>query len=58
MAHEMHELNELRKIFAERETIPVEELGRMINPGHKGNLHDQAWDVADRMVADMRRGRR
>ncbi|HWU91286.1 MAG TPA: DUF4157 domain-containing protein [Kofleriaceae bacterium] len=54
MAHEMHELDGLRKIFAERETIPVEELGRMINPGHRGNLHDQAWDVADRLVANMR----
>jgi hypothetical protein len=55
MAHEMHELNGLRKIFAERETLPVEELGRMINPGHKGNLHDQAWDVADQLVAKMRK---
>jgi hypothetical protein len=54
MAHEMHELNGLRKIFAERETLPVEELGRLINPGHKGNLHDQAWDVADAAVARMR----
>lgn len=32
----------------------------MINPGHKGNLHDQAWDdqawdVADHLVGTMRR---
>jgi hypothetical protein len=54
MAHEMHELNSLRKLFAERETLPVEELGRLITPGHKGNLHDQAWDVADAVVARMR----
>ena len=56
MAHEMHELNGLRKIFQERETLPAEELGRLINPGHKGNLHDQAWDVADRLIATMRKG--
>jgi len=59
MAHEMHELNGLRKVFTARETIAVEELGRMINPGHKGNLHDQAWSVADTLVAAMRaRGHR
>jgi hypothetical protein len=54
IAHEMHELNGLRKIFAERQTLPVEELHRLINPGYKGNLHDQAWDVADAAVARMR----
>lgn len=56
IAHEMHELNGLRKLFNQRETIPVEELGRLINPGHKGNLHDQAWTVADQLVVKMRRG--
>ena len=55
MAHEMHELNRLRKIFAEHETLPAEELGRLINPGHKGNLHDEAWEVADNLVAKMRK---
>ncbi len=55
MAHEMHELNGLRKIFAQRETLTAEELGRLINPGHKGNLHDQAWEVADNFVAKMRK---
>jgi hypothetical protein len=55
MAHEMHELNGLRKIFEQRETLPAEELGRLINPGHKGNLHDQAWNVADHVVARMRK---
>jgi len=56
MAHEMHELNGLRNVFERRQTIPAEELGRMINPGHRGNLHDQAWDVADSLVAKMRTG--
>ena len=55
VAHEMHELNSLRKIFEERQTLPAEELGRLINPGHKGNLHDQAWDIADQLVARMRK---
>ena len=55
VAHEMHELNSLRKIFEERQTLPAEELGRLINPGHKGNLHDQAWDIADQLVGRMRK---
>jgi hypothetical protein len=42
-------------IFEERQTLPAEELGRLINPGHKGNLHDQAWDIADQLVARMRK---
>lgn len=55
MAHEMHELNGLREIFAQRGTLTAEELGRLINPGHKGNLHDQAWEIADSFVAKMRK---
>ncbi len=54
VSHEMHELNGLRAIFAERDTITAEELFRLINPGRKGNLHDQAWDVADDLVRAMR----
>lgn len=37
-------------------TIPAEEVFRLINPGIKGNLHDQAWDVADAVVDRMRKG--
>lgn len=54
IAHEMHEINGLRRLFESRETIPAEEVYRLINPGIKGNLHDQAWDVADEVVARMR----
>jgi hypothetical protein len=58
IAHEMHELSGLRALFEKRPTISGEEIARLINPGHKGNLHDQAWDVADALVARMRRGAR
>ncbi len=54
LAHEMHEINGLRAIFDERETIPATEVFRLITPGTKGNLHDQAWDVADELVGRMR----
>lgn len=53
-AHEMHEVNGLRALFDVRETIPATEISRLINPGIKGNLHDQAWDIADEVVARMR----
>lgn len=58
MAHEMHELNGLRDIFAVRDTISAEELRRLILPGFKRNLHDHAWDVADELVLKMRSGTR
>ena len=42
------------EIFVQRETIPAEELARLINPDQKGNLHDLAWDAADAAVSRMR----
>lgn len=54
IAHEMHEINGLMRLFESRETIPAEEVYRLISPGIKGNLHDEAWDVADEVVARMR----
>ncbi len=53
-AHEMHEINNLRAIFDVRETVSAAEMYRLINPGIRGNLHDQAWDVADAAVLRMR----
>jgi hypothetical protein len=53
-AHEMHELNGLRELFEHRETIDATEIARLINPGIKGNLHDQAWTIADNIVMRMR----
>jgi hypothetical protein len=54
IGHEMHELNGLRALFDERETISALEIARLINPGHRGNLHDQAWDIADVLISRMR----
>lgn len=57
MAHEMHELNELRRIFEESGgAISMQRLHNLINPGIAKNLHDQAWDVADKLVLAMRKG--
>jgi hypothetical protein len=59
LSHEMHELNELRRIFAESGgTLSMQRLHNLINPGIARNLHDQAWDVADKLVLAMRKGAR
>jgi hypothetical protein len=53
----MHELNELRRIFEESGgALSTRKLYNLINPGIPRNLHDQAWDVADRLVLAMRKG--
>ncbi len=56
LAHEMHELNNLRIIFEESGGFMSHgRLFRLINPGQKGNLHDEAWDIADAAVINMRK---
>ena len=56
LAHEMHELNNLRRYFEQLGgSMPARKLRLLINPGIKGNLHDEAWDVADKLVAAMRK---
>jgi hypothetical protein len=60
IAHEMHELNALRNIFAERGAMQARELNKLIatrrQGGLAGNLHEQAWDIADQLVFKMRGG--
>lgn len=57
LAHEMHELNELRRLFEESGgAMSMQRLYNLINPGIAKNLHDQAWDVADKLVLAMRKG--
>jgi hypothetical protein len=55
-AHEMHELNNLRRLFEETGgSMTLQRLHYLITPGIKGNLHDHAWDVADKLVVAMRK---
>ena len=58
-AHEVHELAGLRDAFdaSAKGYLTAEELARLINPGIKGNLHDEAWTVADELVLAMRAAR-
>lgn len=54
LSHEMHEILALRPHLESGE-ISIDDYVRHTEPGRPGNLHDEAWDVADRLV-DMMRG--
>jgi Domain of unknown function (DUF4157) len=56
MGHEMHELNSLRELFEKAGgRMRARRLHDLIREGVPGNLHDQAWDVADDLVSRMRK---
>jgi hypothetical protein len=61
IGHEMYELNALRSIFENAGgEIPAQQLSGLINTrsagGFANNLHEQAWDAADRLILQMRSG--
>lgn len=58
VAHELHEVEGLRSILLEQGGLSHAAIFRLISPGFRGNLHDEAWDVADAFVAKMRNARR
>jgi hypothetical protein len=54
IAHEMYEIRGLRS-YLESGEITIDDYVMHTEPGRIGNLHDQAWDEADRLV-DLMRG--
>jgi hypothetical protein len=63
IGHEMYEINSLRDVFEEAGgSLQARQLNRLIAPRENGglinNLHEQAWDEADRLVWKMRNGDR
>jgi hypothetical protein len=54
LGHEMFEL-ELARPFLIEGGVPVALFIERTSPGVPGNWHDQAWDVADRLVERMRK---
>lgn len=55
IAHEMHELGFLRQDL-QGGGIMIDDLVLHTEPGRPGNVHCQAWDVADELVNRMRGG--
>jgi hypothetical protein len=53
IAHEMYELEALRAILQEGRTS-IDDFIRHTRPGSPGNLHDEAWNVADALIERMR----
>ncbi len=51
--HEMYELNAIRDMIR-RGGMTIEDFGLHTSAGIPGNLHDLAWDLADRAVLRMR----
>lgn len=63
IGHEMYEISSLRDVFEEAGgSLQARQLNRLIAPRENGglinNLHEQAWDEADRLVWKMRNGDR
>ncbi|HZW30093.1 MAG TPA: hypothetical protein VFF52_05255 [Isosphaeraceae bacterium] len=55
LAHELHEVRGLKEAFAEAGGwMRARDFDQLIRAGKKGNLHDQAWDEANRLVEAMR----
>ncbi len=54
IAHEVHEIQEFRKVVGRRGWITIEEFIAHHAPDNPGNLHDEAWDLADALVRRMR----
>ncbi len=55
LAHELYELEQVRPLL-QQGNVTIEAFIAMTCPGNPGNFHDEAWDVADRLVEQMRRG--
>ena len=55
LTHELHEVRGLRQAFLDAGGwIIARDLFELIREGKKGNLHDRAWDEANRAVEEMR----
>lgn len=53
MEHELSELEGLLSVLAKKGGITAAEYKRLVEPGHKDNLHWEAVDRGDKLVRDM-----
>jgi hypothetical protein len=55
LAHELYEVKGLKQAFADAGGwMRARDFIQLIRAGKQGNLHDQAWDEANRVVDEMR----
>lgn len=50
IAHEMHEINSLRRMLSQGRRIRFVDWVDAICSGRSGNLHDEAWDAANELL--------
>jgi hypothetical protein len=56
LAHELREVRELAQAFVDAGGwMLAHDLFELVREGKKGNLHDRAWDEANRIVEEMRK---
>jgi hypothetical protein len=57
--HEMFELSRLREVFLSSAEcqMTATDYGLQVATNRPGNFHDQAWEAADEIVLQMRRGK-
>lgn len=53
-AHEVHEIETLRP-YLEAGKMTIEGYFNETRPDNEGNVHYEAWDIADKMVEQMRK---
>jgi hypothetical protein len=54
IAHEMHELNGLLPLLREGQ-LTIEQFNAHTSATNFGNLHYEAWDIADKLVEEIQR---
>ena len=54
LQHESYELEALQDIMQSKGMITQRELGSLIDLNYGGELHNEAWDVADKLILKLR----
>ena len=57
LSHELHEIDGLLAVFAEKQTIASDTIAKLITPDLNGTLHLEAWDVSNRYMRALRKDR-
>ena len=53
LQHESYELEALQDVMQSKGMITQRELASLIDPNYGGELHNEAWDVADELILKL-----
>jgi hypothetical protein len=54
LKHEAYELEALKDVMQSKGMITQKELARLIDSNYGGELHNEAWEVADELILKIR----